>query len=62
MKQKIVNKENNAVKVGIYDQYFFDSFYLVRKELFKTVAWIILGFFLIFICVLFYMTIFEMYW
>ena len=46
------------VKVPIYDQYFYDSFFLVRKEYYKSISWSILGIFLISLDILFYYAIF----
>jgi len=43
----------------IYDQYFYDSFYLYRKEYFKTLIWSICGVFCITLSILLYAAIFQ---
>jgi hypothetical protein len=45
--------------VPIYDQYFYDSFFLVRKEYYKAMSWVILGVLLIGLDVLFYYGVLE---
>lgn len=52
-------KKKMKVKVPIYDQYFYDSFYLIRKEYFKAISWSILGMILIAFSALFYSAVYE---
>ena len=43
-------------KVLIYDQYFFDSFYLYRKEFFKTIILIFINSLVLFMSAYLYLT------
>jgi hypothetical protein len=46
--------------VLIYDQYFYDSFYLYRQEFYKTLVWTFLGLLLNIFSVLVYLEIFDL--
>lgn len=52
-------KKKSFVKVPIYDQYFYDSFFLVRKEYFKSISWSILGMILLGLSALFFSAVYE---
>lgn len=46
----------------IYDQYFYDSYHLFKKEQYKIAAWLLLGTVLIAADVVFYVALFDLYW
>lgn len=50
------------MKVTIYDQYFYDSFHLFKKEQYKVAAWILLATVLIAADVIFYGAAFDLVW
>ena len=48
------------VTVVVFDQYFYDSFFMVRTEQYKVGGWIVLSALLIGADILFYLSIFNM--
>lgn len=51
----------DIISVTIYDQYFYDSYHMFKKEQYKITAWIMLGIVLIAADVIFYVALLDLY-
>jgi hypothetical protein len=58
LKEKSSNSYEEGLIVLIYDQHFYDSFYLYRKEFYKTLVWATAGVLLMVLSTFIYMSLF----